>query len=179
MIRFPHASARWWQRSLMFMLLLPLAAVRHSPAVTAAPEVPSGLSAADWQTIQAQLPMAPSAGLSTQQAYLKASNTGASDRFGYSVAVAGDTIVVGANAEASNATGVNGNQADNSGAAPNGTGLGLAISHGIVTAHGGRIWAENRPSGGASFKFALPIMGEPPKEVISESPYARENRHFQ
>ena len=61
-----------------------------------------------------------------------------------------------------------GNQADNSGAAPNGTGLGLAISHGIVTAHGGRIWAENRPGGGASFKFALPIMGEPPKEVISD-----------
>ena len=50
----------------------------------------------------------------SQQAYLKASNTGGNDRFGTSVAVAGDTVVVGANQEASNATGVNGNQADNS-----------------------------------------------------------------
>ena len=50
----------------------------------------------------------------TQQAYLKASNTEANDLFGISVAVSGDTVVVGADFEASNATGVNGNQADNS-----------------------------------------------------------------
>ena len=50
----------------------------------------------------------------SQQAYLKASNTGASDVFGYSVAVSGDTVVVGANGEDSNAKGVNGDQADNS-----------------------------------------------------------------
>jgi hypothetical protein len=37
-----------------------------------------------------------------------------SDEFGYSVAISGDTLVVGAPYEASNATGVNGNQADNS-----------------------------------------------------------------
>jgi len=49
-----------------------------------------------------------------QQAYLKASNTDASDNFGISVAIDGDTIVVGADWEASNATGVNGNQSDNS-----------------------------------------------------------------
>ncbi|MDB6131952.1 MAG: Integrin alpha beta-propellor repeat protein, partial [Verrucomicrobiales bacterium] len=49
----------------------------------------------------------------SQQAYLKASNTGAEDYFG-SVAVSGDTVVVGASGEDSNATGVNGNQADNS-----------------------------------------------------------------
>jgi hypothetical protein len=49
-----------------------------------------------------------------QQAYLKASNTGASDQFGTSVAVSGDTVVVGACAEASATTGVNGNQSDNS-----------------------------------------------------------------
>jgi hypothetical protein len=60
----------------------------------------------------------------TQQAYLKASNTGAGDRFGASVAVAGDAILVGAggfdyingvggSAEDSNATGVNGDQANN------------------------------------------------------------------
>ena len=50
----------------------------------------------------------------SQQAYLKASNTEASDYFGYSVAVSGDTVVVGAYVEGSTATGVNGNQSDNS-----------------------------------------------------------------
>jgi hypothetical protein len=43
----------------------------------------------------------------SQQAYLKASNTGAGDEFGYSVAVSGDTIVAGAIWEASSTTGVN------------------------------------------------------------------------
>jgi two-component system sensor histidine kinase KdpD len=37
-----------------------------------------------------------------------------------------------------------------------GTGLGLSICRGIVEAHGGRIWAENRPTGGAIFKLVLP-----------------------
>jgi hypothetical protein len=50
----------------------------------------------------------------SQQAYLKASNTDFQDWFGSSVAVSGDTVVVGAFFEASSATGVNGNQADNS-----------------------------------------------------------------
>ena len=49
----------------------------------------------------------------SQQAYLKASNTGAYDRFGHAVALDGDTLVVGAYTEASSATGVGGNQADN------------------------------------------------------------------
>jgi hypothetical protein len=52
----------------------------------------------------------------SQQAYLKASNTNAGDRFGESVSVSGDTIVVGASMEASRATGINGNQNDNTGA---------------------------------------------------------------
>jgi FG-GAP repeat len=50
----------------------------------------------------------------TQQVYVKASNTGADDNFGFSVALSGDTLAVGALYEASTATGVNGNQADNS-----------------------------------------------------------------
>ena len=56
------------------------------------------------------------AGSWTQQAYLKASNTGASDYFGISVAVSGDTAVIGAVSESSSTTGVGGNQADNSAA---------------------------------------------------------------
>ncbi len=50
----------------------------------------------------------------TQQAYIKASNTASFDRFGSSVSVSGDTLAVGAIYEASNAKGVNGDQANNS-----------------------------------------------------------------
>lgn len=52
----------------------------------------------------------------SQEAYLKATNTGAGDRFGTSVALSedGNTLAVGAPQEASSATGINGNQADNS-----------------------------------------------------------------
>ena len=50
----------------------------------------------------------------SEEAYLKASNTGSWDQFGFSVAVSGDTVVVGARSESSNATGVNGNQGNNS-----------------------------------------------------------------
>jgi two-component system sensor histidine kinase KdpD len=43
-----------------------------------------------------------------------------------------------------------------------GAGLGLAICKGMVEAHDGRIWAENRPGGGAIFSFSLPLDGAPP-----------------
>jgi two-component system sensor kinase FixL len=38
-----------------------------------------------------------------------------------------------------------------------GTGLGLAICRSIVEAHGGRLWHEPNPQGGAAFKFTLPV----------------------
>ena len=50
----------------------------------------------------------------SQQAYLKASNVGVVDLFGFSVALSGNTAVVGAISEDSGATGVNGNQLDES-----------------------------------------------------------------
>ena len=53
-----------------------------------------------------------------QQAYMKASNTDPGDRFGSSLALLGDTLAVGAPAEASCATGVNGDQSNNSCGSP-------------------------------------------------------------
>jgi len=40
---------------------------------------------------------------------------------------------------------------------PSGMGVGLSISRAIVEAHGGRIWAEPGPAGGAVFRFTLPV----------------------
>jgi signal transduction histidine kinase len=42
-----------------------------------------------------------------------------------------------------------------------GTGLGLAICQEIITAHRGRIWAENRLRGGAVFSFEIPLQLHP------------------
>ena len=54
-------------------------------------------------------------GIWSQQAYLKASNTDADDWFGYALALSddGNTLAVGVNYEDSAATGINGNQTDN------------------------------------------------------------------
>jgi two-component system sensor histidine kinase KdpD len=43
-----------------------------------------------------------------------------------------------------------------------GIGLGLAICRGIVVAHGGTIFCDNRPGGGAVFTFTLPTAHQPP-----------------
>lgn len=46
-------------------------------------------------------------------------------------------------------------------AAGKGTGLGLSICQGIVGAHGGSIWFEETPGGGATFIVDLPLRSTP------------------
>jgi two-component system sensor histidine kinase KdpD len=49
-----------------------------------------------------------------------------------------------------------------------GSGLGLAICRGIVEAHGGVIEADNA-AGGASFRFRIPVEGQPPAVPAGEA----------
>jgi signal transduction histidine kinase len=51
--------------------------------------------------------------------------------------------------------------------ASGGSGLGLAIAKALIEAHGGRIWAENAPSSGASFHFTLPLDNTPSESYSS------------
>src|SRR5258707_1296773 len=66
-------------------------------------------------------PAAVATATPAQEAYVKFANPGGNENFGWSVAVSGDTVVVGADGEPSSATGVDGDQSDtnapNSGAA--------------------------------------------------------------
>lgn len=48
-----------------------------------------------------------------------------------------------------------------------GTGMGLSICKGIVEAHGGRIWAENRTGGGTIVRVTLPRMSLPLSKRVS------------
>lgn len=47
-----------------------------------------------------------------------------------------------------------------------GTGLGLFICKSIVEAHGGQIFVENIPEGGACFSFTLPLLDSERSEII-------------
>ncbi len=49
-----------------------------------------------------------------------------------------------------------------------GMGVGLSISRSIIEAHGGRIWAEANPGGGALFRFTLPPAEQKAKETVDE-----------
>ncbi|MBM3173424.1 MAG: PAS domain S-box protein, partial [Chloroflexi bacterium] len=51
-----------------------------------------------------------------------------------------------------------------------GTGLGLSICYGIVTEHGGKIWAESKAGKGATFIVELPIIIEPEQLPLAETP---------
>lgn len=93
----------------------------------------------------------------SQQAYLKASNTGAGDLFGHAVAISADTIVVGAYEEDSNAIGLDGdasnNSASNSGAAY------VFVRHSGIWSQEAYLKASNT---GASdwFGYAVDISGD-------------------
>ena len=53
-------------------------------------------------------------------------------------------------------------------ASTGGSGLGLAIVKAIIEAHGGSIWAENIPDGGARFVFTLPVAVTDTSSITSE-----------
>ncbi len=72
-------------------------------------------------------------GIWSQQAYLKASNAGAGDLFGSTVSISGDTLVVGAPNESSNAIGVNGDSSNNAASV-----AGAAY----VFVRGGGVWTQ-------------------------------------
>ncbi len=93
----------------------------------------------------------------SQQAYLKASNTGHGDFFGYSVAVSGNTVVVGAQLEKSNATGVNGSQSDNSATAA-GAAYVFSRTAGVWAQHAYLKASNTDPSD--LFGFSVSICGD-------------------
>ncbi|HET9788524.1 MAG TPA: ATP-binding protein, partial [Pyrinomonadaceae bacterium] len=64
---------------------------------------------------------------------------------------------------------------------PKGTGMGLAVAKGIVEAHGGRIWLEDKQEGvGTRAVFTLPIgdvnTSERSAEVVAEPAFSQELR---
>jgi hypothetical protein len=92
-----------------------------------------------------------------QQAYVKASNTGAGDGFGAAVALAGDTLVVGANGEGSAATGVGGDQADDS--APLAGAVYAFVRTGTAWRQAAYVKASN-PGPFHVFGFSLALSGD-------------------
>ncbi len=92
-----------------------------------------------------------------QQAYIKSSNSEGCDQFGFSVAINGNTLAVGANGESGNATGINGNQADNS--AVNAGAVYVFTRTGISWTQQAYIKASNT-EGGDWFGYSIAISGE-------------------
>jgi hypothetical protein len=104
----------------------------------------------------------------TQQAYVKASNPGANDHFGSSVALSrdGNTMAVAAHWESSAATGINGNQNDDS--IPQAgavyvftrTGTGWTQQAYVKASNTGKADEGNTPGDGDQFGFSLALSGD-------------------
>lgn len=94
----------------------------------------------------------------SQQAYIKASNTGVGDYFGLRVVISddGNTVAVGAKFEKSNATGINGNQADDS--AGDSGAVYVFTRSGTVWTQQAYVKASHTSSG--SFGCALALSGD-------------------
>jgi hypothetical protein len=96
-----------------------------------------------------------------QEAYLKASNTSAGDWFGWSAAISGETLVVGAPYEKSNAVGVDGDQKNT--AALN-AGAAYVFVHGEV--NGQRVWVQqaylkaSNTESYDNFGYAVAVSGD-------------------
>ncbi len=95
----------------------------------------------------------------TQQAYVKASNADAGDQFGWSVALNhdGSTLAVGAQSEASGASSINGNQADNEAADAGATYV--YVRRGTTWTQQAYIKASNA-QGGDRFGFCAALSGD-------------------
>src|SRR5262249_9768585 len=91
------------------------------------------------------------------QAYIKASNTDAGDDFGATVAASGDTLVVGAPREDSHATGINGDQGDNS--APDSGAVFVFVRNGSTWSQQAYLKASN-PDYGDLFGSTVDISGD-------------------
>lgn len=115
---------------------------------------PAGLSSTDWKQIKGMLPATVPY---TQDAYIKASNTGANDWFGFSIAVSGDTAVVGAIQEDSADTDIDGNQADNT--APESGAVYVFVRNAGVWSQQAYIKASNTNASDL-FGFAVAIDGD-------------------
>ena len=104
-----------------------------------------------------------------RQTYLKASKSGAGDQFGYAVAAAGDTAIISAAGEASNATGVNGPQGDNSlnnaGAAYVFGGLGAVSPEIEIETPTGKLLADGNL--GVAFNAIATGSGKSDKKVLT------------
>ncbi len=92
-----------------------------------------------------------------QQAYLKASNTEDSDVFGASVAISGDTLVVGANLEDSDADAVDGSELD--GSAPSAGAAYVFVRSGVAWSQQAYLKAPNSDAGD-EFGAAVAISGD-------------------
>jgi hypothetical protein len=120
-----------------------------------------GLSRRPWQAPSELLPAPSTPQQAPPPAYIKASNTGADDTFGYTVAIDGDTMVVGAPYEDSAATGINGNQQDNSA-----TGSGAAYVYVRTDAQGAPGWSQqaylkaSNTGAGDQFGYSVAISGD-------------------